>query len=122
MSVLQREDKTSFYPILETLLKSVPGAYSAIFCDDEGESIEFCGPMSPYDIKIAGAYSTVIIQQLRRTGPRTIAISCSNLTMTIHEIKGYTLTLILERRTFSAALESAIEKAAEKFIREADLK
>jgi len=125
MSASHREDKTSFYPILESLLNSVPGAHSAIFCDEEGESIEYCGAMNPYDIKIAGAYSTVILQLLRgrqSPTPRTIAISCSSLTMTIHEIKGYTLTLILNRRTFSAALESAIEKATEKFIHEAGLK
>ena len=120
-----REDKSNFSVILETLVSDVPGAIASMFCDEEGESIEYCGSMDTYDIKIAGAYSAIIIRQLKTEhSPNTnfVEVTCHKRTLFVQQIERYFLVLILERRSFSANLEDAIEKAAAKFAEEAGLK
>ncbi|MFH1438465.1 MAG: roadblock/LC7 domain-containing protein [Pseudomonadota bacterium] len=120
-----REDKSTFFTILETLVSDVPGAIASMFCDEEGESIEYCGSLDTYDIKIAGAYSAIIIRQLKTAhSPDTnfVEVTCHQRTLFVQQIEHYFLVLILERRSFSGNLEDAIEKAVAKFTEEAGLK
>ena len=119
-----RKDKSTFYHILETLINDVPGAIASMFCDEEGESIEFCGSMDTYDIKISGAYSAIILRQLKTPhSPHTnfVEVTCHKRTLFVQQVEHYFLVLILERRSFSANLEEAIEKAVAKFAEEAGL-
>jgi hypothetical protein len=120
-----REEKSSFFPILESLLNEVQEAEAAIFSDAEGESIEFCGNMDPYDIKIIGAYAAILMPLLRtrhNSSPHTLIISCSRRTLYLRHMETYILTLVLRRRTYTAGLEEAVERAAGRFIKEAGLK
>ena len=119
-----RESRSSFYAILETLVSDVPGAIASIFCDEGGESIDFCGSLDTYDIKIAGAYCAIIIHQLKTPhSPDTnfVEVTCHKRTLFVQQIERYFLVLILERRSFSANLEDSIEKAIRKFAEEAGL-
>jgi len=121
---VEREQKTGFYPILETLIREVQGARAAIFSDGEGESIEFCGDMDPYDIKVIGAYAAIILDQLSGRpdrAPELLVISCRRLTLCLRRVETYTLTLVLRRRTFAAGMDDAIERAVRKFIMEAGI-
>lgn len=120
-----REDKSEFYPILETLIDDTPGASAAIFSDNEGESIEFCGNMDTYDIKVIGAYAAVILPMLRTRYdhvPMLTIISCRNLTLYLRCMDTYILTLVLQGRTYAAGLEEAIERAVGQFACEAGIK
>jgi hypothetical protein len=120
-----REEKSDFFPILESLVGEVKGAEAAIFSDAEGESIEFFGNMDSYDIKIIGAYAAILMSLLRtghNASPHSLIISCSRRTLVLRSMETYILTLVLRRRTYTAGLEEAVERAAEQFIREAGLK
>ena len=120
-----REEKSDFFPILESLLSEVKGAEAAIFSDAEGESIEFCGSMDPFDIKIIGAYAAILMPRLRtlhNSSPHTLIISCSRRTLYLRYMETYILTLVLRRRTYTAGLEEAVERAAGLFMKEAGLK
>jgi len=120
-----REAKSGFFPILESLVSEVKGAEAAIFSDAEGESIEFCGDMDPYDIKVIGAYATILMSQLRtrhNSNPYSLIISCSKRTLVLRKMETYILTLVLRRRTYTAGLEEAVDRAAELFIKEAGIK
>jgi hypothetical protein len=121
---VQRELKSGFYPILDTLVREVQGARAAIFSDGEGESIEFCGDMDPYDIKVIGAYTAVILDLLSGrpdTAPELVVISCRRLTLCLRRVESYSLTLVLRRRTFAAGMDDAIERAVRKFIIESGM-
>lgn|GEM_PF-3260962 len=119
--------KSAFYPILKKLIMTVPGAFAAIFCDEEGEFIEVCveGEMDDLDIKTAGAFSAIIVDKLKQKegmNLKSVIISCRNFSIAIYDIKGYVLTIILQRRTFSAQLEASVERAIKDFLNEAGLK
>lgn len=121
---MEREQKSGFYPILETLVGEVQGARAAIFCDGEGESIDFCGDMDPYDIKVIGAYGAIILDRLAGRpdrAPELVVISCRRLTICLRRVETYILTLVLRRRTFAAGMDEAIERAVRKFVMEAGI-
>lgn len=57
-----------FKRLLNELVQSVPGALGAIVADWEGEAVDQVGRMDEYELKVVGAHSGVILQQLRETG------------------------------------------------------
>jgi len=55
-SALPREQvPTIFAAVLRRLVRAIPGAVGAAFCDLEGECIDYYGDVDPFDLKIAGA-------------------------------------------------------------------
>lgn len=55
---------------LSEVVKSIPGAVGAILADWEGEAVEQVGHMDSYELKVAGAYSGVILSLLRQISER----------------------------------------------------
>ena len=44
---------TVFAAALRRLVRAVPGALAASFCDLEGECIDYWGDLDPFEIKVA---------------------------------------------------------------------
>jgi hypothetical protein len=57
---------TEFAAVLRRLVRSIPGAVGAAFCDFEGESVDFYGDVDPFDLKIAGAQFAPIHEEIVR--------------------------------------------------------
>lgn len=109
------ETPTAFTPILEELVRSVPGALGAAFTDGDGECVDYFSEVDPYDLKVIGAHGALLLQVLRdvRLAPfRVIGLSGQRLSLWIIPLgESYVLTLVLEKRTWSAVLHDALLKA-----------
>lgn len=57
----------SFHTVLSQLLSNVHGSLAAMFFDHQGEAVEIAEqPLTPYDMKIVGAYEGIYLDQIRR--------------------------------------------------------
>lgn len=56
----------AFKSLLSRLLDDIPGALGAIIIDWEGESVDQVARINEYDIKVLGAHSGIILNQLRQ--------------------------------------------------------
>lgn len=57
-------DESPFTGVLRALLRGVPEALLAVFVDEEGECIDYCSSLPPYDAKIAGAQLHVMVHEI----------------------------------------------------------
>jgi hypothetical protein len=120
------EQPSGFLEILARLGRDVPGAAAAIFCDAEGESIEFWGTLDPYDIKLTGAYASILLSLFEGTAggagsPPEVTVTCRELTLIVRGIERYRLVLLLRGRSWSPGLDDALDAAAARFAVEAGL-
>ena len=110
------EAPTAFTPVLEELVRSVPGARGAVFTAGDGECVDYFSEIEPYELKVIGAHASLMLQLLEgsRLQPfGIIGLSGRRLSLWIRPLgESYVLTLILERRTWSGGLDEALEKAA----------
>lgn len=51
---------TDFRSVLEDLVRSVPGAWGAIFVDFEGEAVDLYAVSDAYEVKLAGAHAGLL--------------------------------------------------------------
>lgn len=57
-------DESAFTGVLRSLLRGVPEALLAVFVDEEGECIDYCSSLPPFDAKVAGAQLHVMIHEI----------------------------------------------------------
>lgn len=60
--------ESAFTATLRALLHSVPGMLAVIFVDREGECIDYCATISPYDAKVIAAHMIIIVGEARERG------------------------------------------------------
>lgn len=60
-------DQSAFTPILRRLLRITPAVLGAAFVDYDGECIDYCSAVDPFDTKVAGAHMQMVAVDL---GPR----------------------------------------------------
>ena len=61
------QTESAFTPILRRLLHRTTGVLAVCFVDDEGETVDYCAALPPYDVKVNGAQMRVVMGNL---GPR----------------------------------------------------
>jgi predicted regulator of Ras-like GTPase activity (Roadblock/LC7/MglB family) len=57
-------DESAFTGVLRSLMRGVPEALLAVFVDEEGECIDYCSSLPPFDTKIAGAQLHVMVHEI----------------------------------------------------------
>ncbi len=57
-------DESPFTPLLRSLVRTVPEALLAVFVDEEGECIDYCSSVPPYEAKVAGAQLHVVMHEI----------------------------------------------------------
>jgi len=63
--VLARDTEvTAFTALLSDLIARIPGARAAALVDRDGESVDYAGALSPFDVKIAAAHWQIILVEL----------------------------------------------------------
>jgi hypothetical protein len=58
------QHRTPFTTILETLVASTVGCIAAVLVDEEGETVDYAGELTPYDMKLAGAHFQIVLRDL----------------------------------------------------------
>lgn len=56
--------ESAFTPILRRLLHRTTGVLAVCFVDEEGETVDYCAALPPYDTKVTGAHLRVVISDL----------------------------------------------------------
>jgi hypothetical protein len=57
-------DESPFTTVLRAVLRGVPEALLAVFVDEEGECVDYCSSLPPFDAKIAGAQLHVMVHEI----------------------------------------------------------
>ena len=95
-------DATPFTPILEALLSRAPGADGVALVDGEGETVDYAGLASPFDMRIAAAHLQIVLRHVEELGklgsPRSIVVRGSRKSVVIRSLPdGYALAVLLRR-------------------------
>lgn len=63
-------DESSFTPILRAVLYAVPGVLAVVFVDREGECVDYCSSLPPFDAKVIAAHMLIVTSELRERSAR----------------------------------------------------
>jgi predicted regulator of Ras-like GTPase activity (Roadblock/LC7/MglB family) len=61
---LRDVDQSAFTPILRRVLRLGPEVLGVAFVDSEGECVDYCSAIDPYDTKVAGAHLQMVCAEL----------------------------------------------------------
>ncbi|MFW5924899.1 MAG: hypothetical protein ACOC9O_01045 [Myxococcota bacterium] len=64
------QEESAFTSVLRRLWESSPGILAACFVDDEGECVDYCSTVDPFDAKVSGAYMRVVVDVVGGAVPR----------------------------------------------------
>ncbi|MCA9532788.1 MAG: hypothetical protein KC593_03880 [Myxococcales bacterium] len=63
--------ESAFTPLLRSLYRAAPGVIAAVFVDHEGECVDYCVGIDPYDAKVAGAHLILVLSEIQ---PRVVGL------------------------------------------------
>jgi hypothetical protein len=95
-------DTTVFTTLLSDLIGRIPGARAAALVDRDGESIDYAGVLSPFDVKVAAAQWQVVLAQLAKVEPlreaRQVVVRGATKSYLLRSLAdAYAVVLILSR-------------------------
>jgi predicted regulator of Ras-like GTPase activity (Roadblock/LC7/MglB family) len=62
--------ESSFADVLRRVWRASPGVLAAVFVDDEGECVDYCSGIDPFEAKVAGAQMRVVADTVGQGVPR----------------------------------------------------
>lgn len=111
-------EESGFTPILRALVRSVPGVLAAVFVDAEGECIDYCSALPPFDAKVIAAQMLVVTMNVRdRVRARGgelwfLHIHCGACDVLVRRIADdYALVLVTQSTGLHSLLEESVELA-----------
>jgi hypothetical protein len=107
----QRE--SAFSAILAELVARVPGALAAALVDRDGETVDYAGRGSPYELRVAAAHLRIVLDQAAGqpslAGMRSVLIRAARSSLSVHALpEGYALVLSLSRGAGFRGLTRAV--------------
>jgi hypothetical protein len=123
-SAARDQHESAFARILADLVTRVPGAQAAALVDLEGETVDYWGRLSPFDVKLAAAQWRVVIDDIRRRADLTtatfLAIRASRASYQVHVLpEGYALVLVLSRGSGHSGWRRAVASCGQALAAEA---
>ena len=105
-------DASPFASILSALIERIPGAFAVGLVDREGETVDYAGLVTPFDIKVAAAHFQIIMLQLGDITalgtPRHLIVRGSERSIVVRQLpEGYSVVLLLSRRGGFGSAERA---------------
>jgi hypothetical protein len=96
-------DATSFAQILTDLLTRLPGAFACALVDLGGETVDYAGLGTPFDVKVAAAHMRIVMNDLDEYGvlgqPRWVIVRGEKKSFVARRLpEGYALVVLLRRR------------------------
>ncbi len=123
------QNESAFTPILRRLLHCTTGVLAVCFVDDEGECVDYCAALPPYDVKVTGAHLRVIMgelsERMRRIGGGQTWLL--HVTGDERDLLGrrlseeYVLAVVTKPRALTRRLMGGIERAVTELRREAGI-
>lgn len=116
-----------FQYILANLLADTDNAVGVLFFDETGETVDLaCSELTPYDLRVLGAYLGISIRQLGHTladlgvgGSATLHVERDELYVLARELpEGYSLAIVLRPPVVVARVERGLAAAARQLERE----
>jgi len=112
-----------FRRVLTTLVATARGARGAVFCDQEGESVELVvrgGGLSEYDMKVLGAQLAAVWLSLQANSSESgaggiveLRLCCAEGTLLCRSLRdGYYVVLLVAKGAPSAPAAFLLERAA----------
>lgn len=100
-SFTRMQEDGAFGPILERAVREMPGCIAVAFVDQEGEAVDAVGWAELFDIKVAGAYLLIMLEEIRSVAAgetRELIITATHLSYRIRALpEGYALVFLFER-------------------------
>ncbi len=115
---LRDVDETAFTHVLRDVMRSVPGAVAAVFVDAQGESVDYCATLDPYEAKIIGAQLHVTMRAVRdacalRAGETAFMhVHGADRDLAVRRLDDeYSLVVVTRSAGLSSLLRDAMERA-----------
>ncbi|HEY8429326.1 MAG TPA: hypothetical protein VIL20_13160 [Sandaracinaceae bacterium] len=123
------QSESAFTPILRRLLHRTTGVLAVCFVDDEGECVDYCAALPPYDVKVSGAHLRVIMAEISRRVRRMgggqswlLHVSGTERDLVGRRIsEEYVLAVVTKPRALTRRLLGGIEQAVAELRREAGI-
>lgn len=123
------QTESAFTPILRRLLHRTTGVLAVCFVDEEGETVDYCAALAPYDVKIAGAHLRVVMAELGVRMGRTgggeswlLHVSGENRDFVARRMSDeYLLVVVTKPHALTRRLLGGIEQAVAELRREAGI-
>lgn len=120
-------EATPFATILARLLERVPGAFAAALVDVEGETVDYAGEASAFDIRVAAAHAQILLAEIGRYAklgePRWIVVRGAKRSIVARALPdGYGLAVLLRRRAGFTASSRAFAACERELAEEAGWK
>ncbi len=116
------QHESAFASILADLLVRVPGGKAAALVDRDGETVDYSGRGSPYEMRVAAAHFRIVLDETRGQpslgGVRSLVARASRASFAVHALPdGYALVVCLARgagfRGLGRALQVCIRSLAD---------
>jgi hypothetical protein len=118
------QHESAFAAILGDLVRRVPGARGAALVDRDGETVDYAGRGSPYQLKVAAAHLRIVLDEARAqtalTTTSAVLVRASRASFTVHALpEGYALVLWLARGAGFRGLGRSVPSCSRRLAAEA---
>lgn len=111
--------ESAFTPLLRWLASAEPEVRAVTFVDQEGECVDYCSALDPFDAKVAGAHMQALVRVVRHatevlgTGePYAFEVYCADHELLARRVdEHYTLVVVVAGGGTNQRLLEAIERA-----------
>ncbi len=115
------QDESAFTPILRQLWASDPSVLAVSFVDFEGECVDYCSSLAPFDAKVLGAHMTIVVHDVVarfvRLGfgqPHHFHVAAGDREILVRRVSDdYLLVVAARAGGVGRAVFRALERAAE---------
>jgi predicted regulator of Ras-like GTPase activity (Roadblock/LC7/MglB family) len=110
---LERDtEATAFTALLSELISRIPGARAAALVDSDGESVDYAGALSPFDVKVAAAHLQLVLSDIGRLrplgAPQRVVIRGAKKSFIVRALAdAYAVVVVLSARAGFAASSRA---------------
>lgn len=123
-SVARDQGQSAFSPILVDLVARMPGARAAALVDAEGETVDYAGTSTPYEVRLAAAHWRIVLQRTQEQpsfrATRTLAVRTARRSFVLYALpQRYALVIVLSCGAGLASWRRALPACARRLAEEA---
>lgn len=113
------QEESSFTPVLRRVWASSPGVLAAVFVDEEGECVDYCSTLVPFEAKVAGAHLRIVVDVAQEAVPRlgggemhALEVYGARRDMILRRVdEHYLLVVLAEEGAIDARVRDQVEAA-----------